>query len=179
MPERYHPTPEDRAPEASEFQTTNEEFLSDLVAKMDVPLTPTEQRSGVQAKRDTGRIIADSRPENSESFEETVESLHQALVEGIKNEQWLKVDAGAKEMFQDCLDIYEEIRQDILQKKGDEKLVALAESARLAVNGLKVVYDYYISAETKTEDFVADVQKIYDRLTGIEAQLSRAENREQ
>lgn len=178
-PERYQPTPEDRAPESPELQTTNEEFLSDLETKKNAPLSVEEQRSSNQAKIDTERIMADSRPKNGEATKDVLDRLSEQMAVDIENKQWLKLDDNSKKLFNDTHKLYKQIAKELLTKKGNPVLVILSESAKSVIDQLENFTDDFNSAKMAPEQFTPEIQKIYDRLVGIEAQLSRAEKRKQ
>lgn len=178
MPENYQPTPEDRAPEAKELQTSNEDFLSDLEAKMDAPLSSAEQQSSIQTIRDTEDIIADRAPKDSETAKDTLEGLSEKMTADIEHSQWRELDDHGKELYNDAHILYKQIARQILNQKGHPALVPLAESAKSAIDQLKKFTEDFTSAKMDAKSFTVEVQRTYYHLVGLESLMSRLENPE-
>ena len=68
MPERLAPHPDDQRPPNTEFQTSNEDFLSDLADRLDQPFTPTELARQEENRRLLEIVQAALPPVTSETY---------------------------------------------------------------------------------------------------------------
>ncbi len=175
MPEHLVPDPEDldRAPQIPEsLRAPNDEFIDDLEAKMDRPLTWQERLAQQQAARDRERIARDNRPKKFESVDDTLEKLNALMTTEVAKAQWAKLDQDSKDLFQAIRILYQNIGKQAINKSGDDELVQLMTVARSTWDELGTAHEVFINGQANPLEFIDALNKALKKLSAIEERLS-------
>lgn len=158
MPEHFSPSPDDQRPERTELESSNDEFLDDLSAKLEQPFSKTELAAQHQAKIEQANLKLDQ--------------IDAKEKDAGRAERWEQLPQETKNLLTTERMIFERIGKLILTKSGDSSLVELSEQAREAHNELGIAYNAYLDGGPTEKAFTEALHITLGQLEEIEHRLS-------
>jgi len=170
MPEKYIPTPDDR-PEPESSRTSNTDFLSDLAEKLDAPLTPAERQKAAKAKRDQQRVVEDAKPQDSETFEQTLGNFESKMAGEVMEAQWEKLDEETQETDATVFRLHRDIVVMIHERKPDDLMARIGLETGGVWRKFENTRDSFLMGQTGLLEYKAILTDTEQRLRHYKSQL--------